>query len=125
MRLTARVQAIAALGNPTNVMDALGAILTVAQNAQAGTIIAGSIGTTELADDAVTAAKIDDGAVGRAALAASAVTPAKVDFTGDDLTIGANGKKLIINGPIVLSANSYGDSTPVSGDPGQLFFKKI
>lgn len=38
----------------------------------------GSVGTTELADDAVTADKIADGAVGTAALADDAVTPAQV-----------------------------------------------
>lgn len=39
------------------------------------------IDTDDLADDAITAEKIDDGAVGSAALAANAVTPAKVNTT--------------------------------------------
>lgn len=84
----------------------------------------GSVTTPKLADDAVTAAKIDDGAVGTAALAAGAVTPAKADFTGADLTIGANGKILTLNGPIVLSANSYGNTEPTAAGQGQVFFKK-
>lgn len=44
---------------------------------------AGSIGTTEIADDAVTSAKIADGAVGNDQIADSAVTGAKLDATLD------------------------------------------
>jgi len=84
----------------------------------------GSVTTPKLADDAVTAAKIDDGAVGTAALAAGAVTPAKADFTGADMTIGANGKILNLNGLVVLNANSYGNTEPTATATGQVFFKK-
>ena len=84
----------------------------------------GSVTTAKLADDAVTAAKIDDGAVGTAALASGAVTPAKTDFTGADLTIGANGKVLNLNGLVVLNANSYGNTEPTATATGQVFFKK-
>lgn len=116
------IEAIVGLTGAANVQDALAAILALYT---AGTVADGSVTTVKLADDAVTAAKIDGGAVGTPALAAGAVTPAKTDFTGADLTIGANGKKLTINGPIILSANSYGNSLPGTATTGQLFFKKV
>ena len=44
----------------------------------------GAIGTAALADDAVTAAKVDDGAIGTAALADNAVTFGKINFPLSD-----------------------------------------
>lgn len=116
------IEPLVALSGVTNVMDAIVGIINLIT---AGTVPDGGVSTVKLADDAVTAPKIDDGAVGTPALAASAVTPAKCDFTGADLTIGANGVKTNLNGLIILNSNSYGDYLPGTATPGQLFFKKV
>jgi hypothetical protein len=67
--------------------------LTLAQSASGVKIADGGVDTTQLADDAVTAAKIGDAQVGTAALADDAVTLAKVGWapeievaTGDSST---------------------------------------
>lgn len=54
------------------------------------TLAAGQIATAAIADDAITAAKIDDGAVGTAAVANDAVTYAKIqDTTTNNRVLGA------------------------------------
>lgn len=91
---------------------------------EANNIKDGEVTTAKIADLNVTTGKIADLNVTNGKIANGAVTPAKANFTGADLTVGATGKKLIINGPIVLSSNAYGNSTPATGANGQLFFLK-
>ncbi|WP_350288013.1 hypothetical protein, partial [uncultured Croceitalea sp.] len=56
-------------------------------------IAAGAVGTTELADDAVTSAKILDGTIASGDIADDAVTPLKIDaaIAGTGLTRSAAG----------------------------------
>ena len=136
--------------NATNIQEALQALSDAIDSLVAQTVPANSITTAmiideqvttakladgsvtapKLADDAVTAPKIDDGAVGTAALAASAVTPAKADFTGAPLTIGAPKSggdpaiQVYVSGPMILNAESYGNTEPTAMAQGQVFFKK-
>jgi hypothetical protein len=65
--------------NGTEVITSAGAITADIQ------ATAGSIDTAELADDAITAAKIDDGAVGSAAIADSVLKVDKVTLTADEI----------------------------------------
>ncbi len=70
-------------GDPTMGGDLSG----TASNAQ---IVAGAVGTTEIADDAVTAAKIAVGAVGSSELASTSVVPGTYNFT--TLTVDSDGR---------------------------------
>jgi hypothetical protein len=69
-------------------------------------IKANAVGTPEIANDAVTGAKIDDGAVNTPDLANGAVTAAKLDDMG-----AANGQVLTWNG----STDTWQPQTPASG----------
>lgn len=123
-----------ALQGLSDAIDALVAQTVPADSIETAMIKDSQITTPKLADEAVTGPKIAEGAVtgpkiaegavGTPALASGAVTPDKADFTGADLTIGANGKILTLNGPIILSANSYGNTEPTATGQGQVFFKK-
>ena len=115
------IEALVSLPGVTNVMDAIDAIMTAMANVQAGTVIAGSVGTTELADGGVTTAKLDDEAVTTAKIDDGAVTGAKCDFSAG-LTVAGD---LTQQGVIILDSDSYGTTLPVSPVAGQLFFKKV
>lgn len=120
------VNPISGIDSSVTVQDALTAIYLVALQAQAGTILPGAIGTTELADLAATTAKLADLAVTTPKLVDGAVTGAKTDFSGG-LTIGGaleqNGQ-LNINDKVILDSDCYGDTLPADATEGRLFFLK-
>lgn len=111
-----------------NIQDALGAILQIAKEAQAGTIADGAITTAKLDTGAVTTAKIADGAVTTPKIADGAVTPAKTDFSSGSLTFGG---VVTLNNAIKLNSNTYysygtlaqmNTQTPTAG---RLYFAKV
>lgn len=106
-----------------NIQDALGAILQIAKEAQAGTIADGAITTAKLDTGAVTTAKIADGAVTLEKIAAGAVTNSKTDFS-TGLGIGGT---LTQNGQLILKSGvTYGNSTTgQTPTAGRIFFKKL
>ncbi len=134
-----------------NVMDALIEILAVAQAAQAGTIQAQTITGAAEDNDHPENSKIKNRTIGNEDIANiaistrnlqdSSVTPQKCSLafipsteTQDrTMYIGqfaggvGNAYKVyvVLNGPIILNSQNYGDSLPGSGTTGQLFFKKV
>lgn len=115
------ISGIVGLTGTNNVQDALAAIYAAAQEAQAGTILDGSISTAKLADLAVTAAKLAADAVTGPKIATGAVDNSKCDFSAG-LTVGGD---LTQQGKIVLDSGCYGDTLPAAGTPGRLFFLKV
>lgn len=115
------ISGIVGLTGTNNVQDALAAIYAAAQEAQAGTILDGTISTEKLADLAVTTAKLAASAVTGEKLAAGVVDNSKCDFSSG-LTVGGN---LIPQGEIILDSDCYGDTLPAAGTPGRLFFLKV
>lgn len=115
------ISGIVGLTGTNNVQDALAAIYVAAQEAQAGTILDGTISTAKLADLAVTNAKLADGSVTNAKLVSGAVDNSKCDFSAG-LTVAGD---LAQQGKIVLDSDCYGDTLPAAGTPGRLFFLKV
>ena len=80
------------------------------------TIVAGSVGTTELADNAVTTAKIADGNVSLAKLSSSVQTSlGKADSAVQSITVGGNNGTISVDGSEVavkgLGSAAYTAST--------------
>lgn len=80
------------------------------------TIVAGSVGTTELADNAVTTAKIADGNVSLAKLSSSVQTSlGKADSAVQSITVGGNNGTISVDGSEVavkgLGSAAYTSST--------------
>jgi len=69
-------------------------------------LVTGSVGTTDLADDAVTAPKVKDGEIGTAELAPGAVTKAKIGYKVVAVTVAAGG----------TSGSSAADTELVGGE---------